>query len=741
MRGSPKIFDACRSALRVTGCAALAVALAAGLAGPASAQSTEKPAAPTWVGATAGDGSLAVVWLHPGDSSITSWQYRTLTRSTVKVTTKVYGGTLVDYKTTNQFSAWTTVSGSDSSTRSVTITGLTNGQKYWVYVRGLNSSGVGAVLNSVAYVPGTPGSPSSVSLTAGDGSATLTWAYSNSAVTPTGWQYRYSEEHEPKGSWQTVSGGGAARSHTVSGLTNGKTYSFNLRAVNAAGPGPLVNPGNVARPVAANTPARPTGFTLTPGSAQFTLGWDDPSDSTITKWQYSQNYGSWTDIAGSSATTTSHTVTGLTNGDVYSFSIRAVNANGGGPRSPVYAGSPGRPAAPTGFTVAAGANNGEVALGWDDPSDSSITKYRYEIDEDFNWIDIAGSSATTTSHTVTGLTAGQTYTFRVRAVNSASSWGGPATPAKSITLAASVGGQGSADVQAEAAPEVLPVPVPEVEAADEVALSKRVLELLGAADSTAAELVDSVEVYLNGQTRVSGTAKGNAIDNLLRVAGSCLPDGLASSSADRVGYLAATAAKTVADDANAARPEGQSAAAVGLAEFVLDTISQSRQSRSHRLSVVNTRLSDDGATATGAHAELVGELDDVDGSCLSTSDKLDYMRALATARLADGLAAAPGETAVGATVTYKVEMTRVDGSRSSAAAVKAAAKTQVNPGNACDDITVTVPVGSSDADILAAADVKSTCHSITTSSRYIDASGEVHNFSSGKRTYWSIKQQ
>ena len=61
------------------------------------------------------------------------------------------------------------------------------------------------------------------------------------------------------------------------------------------------------------------------------LSWSDPGNSAISKYQVRQATtsagvasASWTDIASSGATTTSHTVTGLTNGTAYYFQIRAV---------------------------------------------------------------------------------------------------------------------------------------------------------------------------------------------------------------------------------------------------------------------------------------------------------------------------------------------------------------------------------------------------------------------------------
>ncbi len=74
--------------------------------------------------------------------------------------------------------------------------------------------------------------------------------------------------------------------------------------------------------------------------------------------------------------------------------------------------------------------NEQVTLRWTAPVNTGggpITDYEYEQDGDGNWISTGG---TATRYTVTGLTNGQSYTFRVRAVN------GIDAPAQSSSLSA-----------------------------------------------------------------------------------------------------------------------------------------------------------------------------------------------------------------------------------------------------------------------------------------------------------------
>ena len=92
------------------------------------------------------------------------------------------------------------------------------------------------------------------------------------------------------------------------------------------------------------------------------------------------------------------------------------------------------PAKPTGLT--ASTDDGEVGLLWDDPDDTTITGYDYAQSTDGgdsfdDWQAMSSDSVENDNYTVSGLTNGTGYTFKIRASNA--NGDGPESDAVSAT--------------------------------------------------------------------------------------------------------------------------------------------------------------------------------------------------------------------------------------------------------------------------------------------------------------------
>ena len=188
-------------------------------------------------------------------------------------------------------------------------------------------------------------------------------------------------------------------------------------------------------------PATPTALGATAVGGGVNLSWAAPAydgGSPVADYsiQYSSNGGtSWSTFSHAASTSTSATVTGLSVGTSYVFRVAAVSSAGTGSytaqsSSVVPATTPGVPA-----SLAATAGNGQVSLSWIAPAStggSPVTDYsiQYSSDGGTNWSTFGHTASTSTSASVTGLSVGTSYVFRVAAVNSAGtgSYAGPSAP-------------------------------------------------------------------------------------------------------------------------------------------------------------------------------------------------------------------------------------------------------------------------------------------------------------------------
>jgi Ca2+-binding RTX toxin-like protein len=179
-----------------------------------------------------------------------------------------------------------------------------------------------------------PAAPTNVTATAGNASATVRWtrAVTNGGPTITSNEIVISSGGNVIQTIRGLAASGVTR--TITGLTNGTPYTFQVRAVNIVGPGPLSAPTPPVTP--GGLPAAPTNVTAVRANASASLTWTDGNDggSPILSHQVEVRRGTTivrTDrIEGRE---TRATITGLTNGTAYNFRVRAVSALGAGTQS------------------------------------------------------------------------------------------------------------------------------------------------------------------------------------------------------------------------------------------------------------------------------------------------------------------------------------------------------------------------------------------------------------------------
>ncbi|MEY3483002.1 MAG: hypothetical protein RLZ40_1045, partial [Actinomycetota bacterium] len=181
--------------------------------------------------------------------------------------------------------------------------------------------------------PEAPSAPQALTVVAGVGQASLTWTAPTQSGSAGITDYTIEFSSNNGSTWSTFNDGvSTATSATVTGLTNGVTYSFRVSAVNSAGSSPA---SDVVR-AAVGVPSAPTGLSATAGAAQVSLRWTAPGQnggSAITDYrvEYSSDTNSdWTVFADGVSTGTTATVTGLANGVTHTFRVSAVNAIGTG---------------------------------------------------------------------------------------------------------------------------------------------------------------------------------------------------------------------------------------------------------------------------------------------------------------------------------------------------------------------------------------------------------------------------
>lgn len=294
-----------------------------------------------------------------------------------------------------------------------------------------------------------PTAPGNVQAVAGNASASVSWNASTAdACNPvTG----YLVTTSPGGQTTTTT----STSVVVSGLTNGTTYTFTVRAANANGYGPASAPSNAVTP--ATVPSSPYGVVATAGNLSATITWSRPGSSggiSILSYTVTSSPDALVSTVGGSALTA--TISGLTLGTVYTFTVVATNAVGSSASSvqsnPITAVS--LPSAPT--NIVAVAAGGSAVVSWTQAANGGLPITAYLVTPYVNGTPLQPITFTNaqTFGVIVNLTNGTTYAFTVTAINAlgngpSSAQSNPVTPDAAMRPAFSQG--------APAAPGTRPV--------------------------------------------------------------------------------------------------------------------------------------------------------------------------------------------------------------------------------------------------------------------------------------------
>lgn len=287
-------------------------------------------------------------------------------------------------------------------------TSVINGVNYTYYVIAYNIEGNGTPSNVVFAIPRTvPSRPLNLSFVSGNEYVNLTWeppAY-NGGINVTSYKvYRDGNLTATVPSWHTW--------YNDTNVSNGKTYTYYVTAVNAAGESSRSSEVN-ATP--STVPDAPQNLDARVGNEYVNLTWEAPLFNGGAPIQGYRVYRNGTLIANVSSGQLWYNDSGLVNGVLYSYYVTAVNLGGEGSRSNVvYAKPITVPSSPQNARAKAG--DSFVNITWDKPlSDGGSAIISYIIYRNNSYL--AKVPATQLYYNDTHVVNFVDYTYYVTAVN------------------------------------------------------------------------------------------------------------------------------------------------------------------------------------------------------------------------------------------------------------------------------------------------------------------------------------
>jgi len=298
--------------------------------------------------------------------------------------------------------------------------------------------------------PTPPGTPSATA--SGSTRLDLSWSASTDDVGVTGYLLERCQGSGCSGFAQIAALAGTSTTYSDTGLAPATSYSYRLRAVDAAGNQSSYSPTGTGSTLPdTQPPTAPATLTATTaGTSQINLGWAAATDDIgVTGYFVERCTGTgcagFSQIASLPASASTYSDTGLSAGTSYSYRVRATDGAGNlGGYSPVattgtQAPDIQPPTVPGGLAATA-AGQSQINLSWTASTDNvGVTGYLIERCQgtgcgSFTQVATAGGSAT--AFVDSGLSSGITYGYRIRAVDAAGNASGYSTVASATTTSA-----------------------------------------------------------------------------------------------------------------------------------------------------------------------------------------------------------------------------------------------------------------------------------------------------------------
>jgi fibronectin type 3 domain-containing protein len=261
-----------------------------------------------------------------------------------------------------------------------------------------------------------PSGPTNLTVTPGAAGATLHWTGSTSG-SPTSYSIYRGTATDGEATTPVGTVSGTTTTFTDSGLTNGKTYFYNVAANNSTGVSPDTNEVSVSPGPATTVPPAPSGLTANPANDEIDLTWNPSAGAT----SYSVYRGTAPGAEGTTAvgttTTNSFSNTGLTNGTGYYYTVAASNAAGASAKTAETNTVPSAAvvAPPVPFGVVVTPSAGQISLQWTyEENATSYQVYRGTTPGGEGATPLA--TVTSSSYTDTAVTSGTTYYYEIVAL-------------------------------------------------------------------------------------------------------------------------------------------------------------------------------------------------------------------------------------------------------------------------------------------------------------------------------------